>query len=72
MENSAPNPVGKSPRELNDSKIDMDVNVNQVMLTAVTTGIVSAFSTTTTIVLMRYFPKLLDGVEKKIKKNGKE
>jgi hypothetical protein len=55
----------------------MGLDITQVVISAVTTAIVSTFSTTTTIVLMRYFPKILDSVEKTMKskndqKNGKK
>jgi len=50
----------------------MVLDITQVVISAVTTAIVSTFSTTTTIVLMRYFPKILDGMEKSVKHNGKD
>ncbi len=50
----------------------MDINLSQIIITAVVTGITSSGSTIVTIVLMRYFPKVLDHVEKKVKNgNGK-
>lgn len=48
----------------------MVLDVTQVAVSAVTTAIVSTFSTTTTIILMRYFPKILDGFEKSVKHNN--
>ena len=50
----------------------MVLDITQVAVSAVTTAIVSTFSTTTTIVLMRYFPRILDGFEKSVKRNGKK
>ncbi len=46
----------------------MGIDVTQVVISAVTTAIVSTFSTTTTIILMRYFPKMLDSLEKSAKR----
>lgn len=48
----------------------MGIDLTQVAISAVTTAIVSSFSTSTTIVLMRYFPKVLDGIERSVK-NGR-
>jgi hypothetical protein len=45
----------------------MPVDVVQVAIGAVTTAIVTSFSTTTTIALMRYFPKMLDRIEGSIR-----
>jgi hypothetical protein len=46
--------------------------MTQVAVTAVSTAIVSTFSTTTTIILMRYFPRILDNVESKVLKKEKK
>ncbi len=50
----------------------MVLDVTQVVVSAVTTAIISTFSTTTTIILMRYFPKMLDSVEKSMKRSSKK
>ncbi len=50
----------------------MVLDLTQVAISAVTTAIVSSFSTTTTIILLRYFPKMLDGVEKSVKRKDKK
>ena len=50
----------------------MILDLTQVAISAVTTAIVSSFSTTTTIVLLRYFPKVLDSVEKSVKHDNKK
>jgi hypothetical protein len=48
-----------------------ELNLSQIAITAIITGITSSGSTITTIVLMRYFPKILEHFEKKVKlKNG--
>ncbi len=51
----------------------MEINWSQLCLTALTAGIsggvVSTFTTIGAVLVMRYFPKLLDRVENKVK-NG--
>lgn len=48
-----------------------EFNLSQIAVTAIITGITSSGSTITTIVLMRYFPKMLERFEKKLKlRNG--
>jgi hypothetical protein len=47
------------------------IDLSQIAITAIITGITSSGSTITTIVLMRYFPKILEHFEKRVKlKNG--
>ena len=50
----------------------MTVDMTQVLISAVTTAIVSSFSTTTTIILMRYFPRVLENVEHAVKKKDEK
>ncbi len=41
--------------------------MSQIAITAIITGVTSSGSTVTTIVLMRYLPKILEHFEKKMK-----
>jgi hypothetical protein len=53
----------------------MEINWSQLLLTALTAGIsggvVSAFTTIGAVLVMRYFPKILDRVESKVKNGTK-
>ncbi len=49
----------------------MPMDVLQTATSAITTAVISSFSTTTTIVLMRYFPRILDKVESSVKQRRK-
>jgi hypothetical protein len=47
----------------------MEINWTQVFVTAITTGVVASFSTISTFLVMRYFPKCWDCFETAVK-NG--
>ena len=45
----------------------MAIDFNQLAATGVVVAVSSSFSTLTTVLIMRYVPRVLDGVEKVLK-----